>query len=552
VKNNRRLITSIVFVGLVVLGAIAGFLTGTKPLLGLDLEGGLSVTLEGPTGVSKDVMEKALERIRSRVDALGVAEPDISLVGSNLIQVQLPGLGGQGSVKQQGTWFCSTKADKTYLGCFDTKAAASAQAGDKGTVDEVPLYVAYSSHGQVIGKFRDRTKADARAKEQSVARVLQIIGTTARLEEREVLSTIAPSDPAYATSPLTPTDPSTGAFQTTTDQDPVVSYQDTDGNGVFTDGVDTKYNLGGVEITGADLSKATAVFSTSTSSSVGQGWIVTFSLNKAGSKKFGDATTRLVGKQLAIVLDGAVESAPTVNQPITGGTGEITGGFSEQAAKNLAVVLNSGSLPVELAQQEVRTVSPLLGKSSLHQGLIAGVVGLVGLMIYLAFYYRLLGLVTWVGMAIWGVLAIGLVAFMGSSIGYALTLAGVAGIIVSLGITADSYIVFYERLKDEVRHGKSLRSAVVPAFQRSWRTIVAADTVTIIAAAVLYVLAVGSVRGFALTLGLSTALDMFVVYFFKRPTVYLISKSPRLTSLRGMGLRSGVAADPVPVAGGDR
>jgi preprotein translocase subunit SecD len=245
-----------------------------------------------------------------------------------------------------------------------------------------------------------------------------------------------------------------------------------------------------------------------------------------------------------------VISAPTVQNAITGGSGVITGNFTADEAKNLAVVLNSGALPVELSRQEVKTVSPLLGKASLHQGLIAGVVGLVALMLYLAFYYRLLGLVTWFGMAIWGVLAFGLVSLMGKTIGYALTLAGIAGIIVSLGITADSYIVFYERLKDEVRHGKTLRAAVVPAFKRSWKTILAADTVTIIAAAVLYLVAVGSVRGFALTLGLSTALDMVVVYFFKRPTVFLLARSPFLTSLRGMGLRSGVAADPLPVAGG--
>src|SRR5207249_10904376 len=164
----------------------------------------------------------------------------------------------------------------------------------------------------------------------------------------------------------------------------------------------------------------------------------------------------------------------------------------------------------------------------------------------------LLGIVTWFGMIIWGTLAIAVVSLLGRTVGYALTLAGVAGIIVSLGITADSAIVFYERLKDEVRHGKTLRASVVPAFNRSWRTIVAADTVTIIAAAVLYLLAVGSVRGFALTLGLSTGLDMFVVYFFKRPTVFLMSRSWALTSLRGVGLRSGVAADPLPVAGGER
>ena len=214
------------------------------------------------------------------------------------------------------------------------------------------------------------------------------------------------------------------------------------------------------------------------------------------------------------------------------------------------MVLNSGALPVELTRQTVVTVSPTLGKESLRQGIVAGVIGLILLMAYLAFYYRLLGIVTWFGMAIWATLAIGLVSLLGKTVGYALTLAGVAGIIVSLGITADSYIVFYERLKDEVRHGKTLRAAVVPAFKRSWRTILAADTVTIIAAGVLYLIAVGSVRGFALTLGLSTALDMFVVYFFKRPTVFLISRNSTLAELRGIGLRSGVAADPVPVAAG--
>jgi preprotein translocase subunit SecD len=514
-KNIGRLVTSIVFVAVLVVGALAGYLTSTlRPVLGLDLVGGVSVILSGPTGTPRDVMQEALDHIRNRVDALGVAEPDISLVGGNLIQVQLPGLGGQGQVIQRGKLFCAESASGAQLGCFVT-----------------------------------REKADARAKAQSVQRVLQLIGTTARLEQREVLATIPPTDPTYKTTPLTPRDPATGAFLA---QGDVVAYQDTNTDGQFTDGTDVKYQLGKIEITGADLKKATAVFvSSSTNNPTAQtGWQVTFSLNKNGATKFGEATTRLVGKQLAIVLDGIVESSPTVQGAITGGTGQITGSFTEAEAKNLAVVLNSGALPVELQRQEVRTVSPLLGKASLREGLIAGLVGLVALMLYLAFYYRLLGLVTWFGMGIWAVLAIGVVSLMGKTLGYALTLAGVAGIIVSLGITADSYIVFYERLKDEVRHGKSLRTAVVPAFKRSWRTIVAADIVTIIAAAVLYLLAIGSVRGFALTLGLSTLLDLFVVWFFKRPVVFLISRSPALTSLRGMGLRSGVAADPLPVAGG--
>jgi preprotein translocase subunit SecD len=525
-KSSRPLIVSILVVSVLVLAALVGFATGTRPLLGLDLTGGVSVVLAAPANTDKAVMQKALDRIRDRVDAVGVAEPDISLIGNNLVQVQLPGLGGQGKVVKRGEQYCAVSSSGKGLGCFPRQA-----------------------------------DAEAKAKAESVQRVLEIIGTTARLEEREVLQTVNPSDSSYKTQVFTtgvikPDDPfrKNAAFHETPSQDGgLVTYEDTNGDGFFTPGVDPIYNLGPVEITGADFTKATAQYvPAGTSQTTTPGWRVVFTLNKAGSKKFGDATTKLIGKQLAIILDGTVQSAPTVQSAITGGQGEITGNFTAQEAKNLAVVLNSGALPVELQRLNVQTVSPLLGKESLRQGLIAGLVGLVALMLYLAFYYRLLGIVTWVGMAIWAVLAIGLVSLLGRTVGYALTLAGVAGIIVSLGITADSYIVFYERLKDEVRHGKTLRASVVPAFNRSWRTIIAADIVTIIAAAVLYLLAVGSVRGFALTLGLSTLLDMFVVYFFKRPTIFLMARSSALTSLRGVGLRSGVAAEPVPVAGGER
>jgi preprotein translocase subunit SecD len=425
-KNVGRLTTSIVFVAILVAAAVAGLLTSVKPLLGLDLEGGLSVILKGPAGTDRGVMEKALDRIRDRVDALGVAEPDISLIGSNLIQVQLPGLGGQGKVVKKGDIFCVVSSSSKSLGCY--KNIADAQA---------------------------------KAKAQSVQRVLEIIGTTARLEEREVLQTINPSDASYKTTPLTPRDPATGNFQSTGD---VVAYGDQNSDGTFTDGVDPKYQLGKVEITGADFTKATAVFRTSTNGATqgSTGWEVDFTLNKSGAGKFSEATKRLVNKQLAIVLDGVVESAPVVQGQIPNGSGVITLGTGattaagEREAKNLAVVLNSGSLPVQLVREEVQTVSPLLGKESLREGLVAGLVGLIALMLYLAFYYRLLGLVTWVGMGIWGVLAIGLISLLGKTIGYALTLAGVAGIIVSLGITADSYIVFYERLKDDVRRHDGL------------------------------------------------------------------------------------------------
>ena len=626
-RGTGRLVASILFIGVLVAASAAAFAIGRgtfglRPLLGLDLVGGISVVLQAPAGTDPDVMERALDRIRSRVDAVGVAEPDISLSGNN-IQVQLPGLGGQGSVVQRGDEFCAIGANDKELGCYD-----------------------------------DRSAAEARAKEQSVQRILELIGTTARLEEREVLEVVSPGTEPYRTAnftrgvipendPLRRTQtvtiggaPEGGSFTLTydgettsniahdadgetvqarlealgnldegdvavegpgggpytvtfaegtaaetmtasdtltggtdpavtvtafTEADPqnggMVTYEDVDEDGRFTINVDPKYRLGPIAISGEDLQSAAAQYVGAGSGQqvTNPGWRVLFTLTSEGRRKFADITTKLTSppntpgsKQLAIILDKVVQSAPTVNEPITGGQGEITGDFTEQQAKDLAVVLNSGALPTELERQEIVTVSPTLGRESLRQGLIAGLVGLAALMLYLAFYYRLLGIVTWFGMAVWAALSIGLISLLGKTVGYAMTLAGVAGLVVSLGVTADSYIVFYERLKDEVRHGKSLRSAVQPAFKRSWKTIVAADIVTILGAVVLYVLAVGSVRGFALTLGLATALDMVVVYFFKRPLVFLLARNAKLTNMRGFGLRSGVVVEPAPVAGAER
>jgi len=289
-KGTGRLTASIVLVAALVLAAIGGFVTGIRPLLGLDLVGGISVVLSGPPGTDPTVMEKALERIRERVDALGVAEPEISLVGNN-IQVSLPGLGGQGKVEQRGKLFCAVSSTDKVLACYKKQA-----------------------------------DAQAKAKAQSVAQVLALIGTTARLEEREVLQTIPPSDPSYKTTPLTATNPGTGAFLTAGD---VVTYQDTNNDSKFTDGVDSKYKLGKAEITGADLKSATAqyVSAAATQTTVTQpGWRVLFTLTKQGTQRFADVTTRLAPakKQLAIVLDGAVQSAPTVQGAITQGQGVIT------------------------------------------------------------------------------------------------------------------------------------------------------------------------------------------------------------------------------------
>jgi preprotein translocase subunit SecD len=715
-KRDRKLILSIVVVVTLALVSLLGFFLGNTPVLGLDLRGGIEVVLQAPSGTPASVMNQALESIRRRVDALGVAEPNLSVVG-NTIQVQLPGAAG-GSVKQEPTnLYCLIGAGGLSYGCFKTEASANAaqkamkvetqvtqsclvdtkgntiacylstadaqaalgslyvqgatasksivptpppspkpspspspspksrpspsaspslakakQSAKKtptptptpatarpaaspsanaitqycvtGTSGQVyncyptkaqaqaeiagtkvdttsqyclsrtpqgssacyttqteansalaaikvqhvtTQYCVYDSGGTQLGCYPSQTEASDELNSIGQSHILELLSTTARLEQRPVLYDSAGSPEIYGKSSqqwntTAVTCPNSLAQQTTACSPEVLSKQDVvfpskDGN--------LKYALGPVALTGASIKKATAVFQQASQTNAGaaSGWVVDFTLTPQGSADFARVTQDMVGKQLAIVLDNQVISAPVVQSAITGGSGQITGNFTEQQAKDLATTLNAGALPVNLKRQAVQTVSATLGKESLKQGLIAGLVGLVLLMIYLAFYYRVLGIVTWFGMTIWACLALGIVGLMGQHAGYALTLAGVAGLVVSLGITADSYIVFYERLKDEVRGGKSPRSAIQPAFRKAWRTIVAADIVTVLAAAVLYVVAISSVRGFALTLGVCTFLDMFVVYFFKRPTVFLMARSDRLVNMHGFGMVSGVAAE---------
>ncbi len=660
-RSTRNLWISLAMVAVLVVGAGVVYVVGTRPVLGLDLEGGVSVILKAPDGTPKAVMERALENIRRRVDAFGVGEPLLYLSGST-IEVQLPGL-ARGTVQQQAkdqycletpegaSYQCySSQSDAqaaltatsvkpvvnsvclTGLSQFDTtpqcfntikdaqtalkgitvtqqsrqwclantglstdpcydskKAASSALAGigtsieqtycvvdpsgqalvtDAGsacyptkaeaqtTLDAIALnhhtlqYCVFSSADKNLGCFLTKDAAQAELQRTGQERLLQVIGTTARLEQREVLQTLVPTDPNYDSAQVTcsqPAEQGTAACTFDALKDKQVVFLDQDGT--------TKYVLGPAEVTGDMIKSATAVYSSGSGGT--PGWQIDFTTTSEGKKVFGDVTTRLKGKQLAIVVDNVVISAPTVQSPITNGSGVITGSFTKARAQDLATQLNSGALPVNLKKEQVQTVSPTLGKQSLHQGLVAAVAGLILLTIYLLFYYRLLGIVAFMGMTIWAILAFTLLSIAGRTLGYALTLAGVAGLVISLGVTADSYIVFFERLKDEVRHGKSARAAVQPAFKRAYHTIVSADIVTALAAVILYFTAISSVRGFALTLGVATMLDLFVVYFFKRPMVFLISRSERLVNLRWMGLTSGVAAEPlpgepVPVAGGSK
>jgi protein-export membrane protein SecD len=423
---------------------------------------------------------------------------------------------------------------------YQSKTEANA-ALDAWAVQHITTrFCVVSAQGRDLGCFSTEEAASERQRETGQERLLQLIGKTARLEERPTLEIVPPNDPQFTSiTPTcqTPEEQDSKACQGTAQDGNDVWYPDEQGNLV---------HLGPVVITGANITSATATLS-GTSQSLAE-WSVDFVLDGEGTNAFADATRQAVTlpsprNQIAIAVDHRIISNPVVNEAITAGRGVITGNFTEQESKDLASVLNAGSLPVNLTQQSVRTVSPTLGSESLKEGIIAGAAGLVLLFLYLLFYYRLLGVVAWFGMSIWAILAIALISLAGESFGYALTLAGVAGLVISLGVTADSYIVFFERLKDEVRAGRSVRTAVQPAFHRAFHTIVAADIVTGIAAMVLYFTAVSSVRGFALTLGVATALDLFVVYFFKRPTVFLIARSKRLSTLRGFGLDSATGAD---------
>ncbi len=300
------------------------------------------------------------------------------------------------------------------------------------------------------------------------------------------------------------------------------------------------YHVGPAALTGADIDNALAGFSGGVAG-VGE-WRVQLDLDSAGAVKFQEVTKQAAGflpgdprRQVAIVLDGEVVSAPQVaedvdpNVGISGGSASITMGAGEnqqQAAGDLAVVLRYGALPVAFERDQVQNVSATLGADSLRAGLTAGLGGLTLVALFVLFYYRSLGLVTVFGLTVFGSLLLLTLSLMGEYQGVTLTLAGVTGIIVSVGITADSYIVFYERIKEEVRGGSTVRGAVDEGFARAFRTILTADTVSILAAALLWLLAVGAVKGFALTLGIATFFDIVVAYFFTRNAVAVLARSP--------------------------
>lgn len=482
----RRNVWFLVATVVIIVGTfLATILSGSAPVLGLDLQGGISVTLNPVKGTKSGNLDQALEIIRNRVDGLGVAEPEISRQG-NTIVVDLPGV-------------------------------------------------------------KDREKAE------------RIIGRTAELRFRPVLATLPPYDPAAAATTTTTVAGSTATpAQTTGAEIPTTpeSQDKADATVVLpgrkVDGkVTERFQLGPTELTGKAVSSAKAQFQNSA-------WAVNVDFTDKGSAQWDDLGQKNFKKQVAIVLDGVVQSAPVIqgdNQSFEsfGGKATISGSFSESDAKDLALVLRYGSLPVKFDanNQKVQSVSPSLGKDQLRAGIVSGIIGLILVALYMLLYYRILGAVVIMGIALSGMAVYTLVSYLGTSIGLTLTLAGVTGLIVSVGVTVDSYVVYFERLKDEVRTGKTVRSSVDRGFTRSWRTIVAADVVSLIGAGVLYWLAIGSVRGFAFFLGVSTLLDLIVGYFFMHPCVSLMARRPGLVKARKVGIAAGLDMSGAIFAGRD-
>jgi preprotein translocase subunit SecD len=274
-------------------------------------------------------------------------------------------------------------------------------------------------------------------------------------------------------------------------------------------------------------------------------YVVDVTFKSGGAKTWADFTAANVGTQTAFTLDSQVVSAPEIREPIPGGNTQITGQFNSDTAKELANVLRYGSLPLSFESSEAETVSATLGLSSMRAGLIAGAIGLAAVLLYSLLYYRVLGLLVALSLVAAGAMVFAILVLLGRYIGYTLDLAGIAGLIIGIGTTADSFVVFFERIKDEIREGRSFRSAVPRGWARARKTIVSGNAVTFLAAAVLYFLAIGQVKGFAFTLGLTTILDIVVVFLVTWPLVYLASKSPTMAkpAFNGLGAVQQIARE---------
>lgn len=475
---------------------------GWAPKLALDLDGGtqiiLTPTLEDGESVTEEQLQQSVQIIRDRIDAAGVSESEITTQGGDKIVISIPG----------------KTPDQATLDRIKQSAKMEFRpvllAGSPATSTAAPT---------------DSPTDDATADPQATETPRPSDTPTATPTDGSDVAWITPSLQAdYDAFSCDALDGSTASAAPS--DEPLITCDQ---------GRTEKYLLGPVEVQGADISDAQAgVRTTSTGSSTGE-WVVNLSFNGTGTEQFGKVTTRLVAldpprNRFAVVLDGAVVIAPNANDPITDGRAEISGGFTQESAKTLADQLKFGALPVGFTVESTDTISATLGQSQLQSGLIAGLIGLILVFIYSLFQYRLLGTVTIASLIVAGVITYFVVNIMSWREGYRLSLAGIAGLIVAIGFTADSFIVYFERIRDELRDGRGLVGAVEAGWKRALRTVLAAKSVNLLSAIILFVLAVGSVRGFALTLGVTTIIDVIIVILFTHPVLQLLATTKFFSS----------------------
>ncbi|MGC9544133.1 protein translocase subunit SecD [Streptomyces sp. UG1] len=517
---------------LIAIAALTGgmFASGhTTPRLGIDLAGGTSITLEArnepgqPNAINKTNMDTAVAIMERRVNGLGVQEAEVQTQGNSNIIVNIP----KGTNSKQARDQVGTTA-KLYF----RPVLATEVSGGAATPTPTP-----SASGSAPADSGD--KATDKATPSGSASPSASSTTQGRAVTDALKADPTPSDSASPSASGSPTgDPASGkleaqyaALDCTKESarakagDGAKPSEPTVACGQNSQGQWQKYILGPAEVDGTDVDDAQAVFNTQS----GAGWTVTMKFTGAGAKKFADITGKLAKNQspqnqFAIVLDGDVVSDPFVREALTGGNAEISGNFNQESAQSLANMLSYGALPLSFVEQSVTTVSPALGGDQLEAGLIAGAIGLALVVLYLLVYYRGLSFVAVLSLLVSAALTYTIMSLLGPAIGFALNLPAVCGAIVAIGITADSFIVYFERIRDEIREGRSLRPAVERAWPRARRTVLVSDFVSFLAAAVLFVVSVGKVQGFAFTLGLTTLLDVVVVFFFTKPLMTILAR----------------------------
>ncbi|HYD09893.1 MAG TPA: protein translocase subunit SecD [Acidimicrobiales bacterium] len=498
------------------------------PQLALDLEGGTEIILEPVATTGEEVTDAAINQaidiIRQRVDASGVAEAEISSQGGNNIVVALPGTPSRETLE--------LVKESAQLVFRPVLVVTNPEPYDPAALEPTdPAQDATDDGATIDDGATDEEATDEGADADEVSKAAADEGDDAEGEDPAADAEPADaSDLAWLTddvmtqlNELDCTDPANLRGGASMVGDPEAAFVTCAVDGT------AKYALGPVEITGEMVSSASSGLRVTAQGAITNERVVNLEFGSEGTSRFADTTERLLAlesprDQFAIVLDGLVISAPQVNSVIPNGKAEISGTFTTAEANTLARQLNFGSLPLTFEVRSEEQISATLGDEQLQRGLLAGLIGLVLVGIYSLAQYRALGLVTIASLLVAGVLAFLTITTLSWVQGYRLSLPGVAGLIVAIGITADSFIVYFERIKDELREGRPLAAAVDTGWSRARRTILASDAVSLLAAVVLYFLAVGGVRGFAFTLGMTTVIDLIIVFLFTHPVMLLLSR----------------------------